>query len=48
MENADKTTMVEVAKVSSVIDFRSKHSWAINNTNIDTSKNLKLIGYKKY
>lgn len=29
MKNADKTTMAEVAKVSCVIDLKSKHSWPI-------------------
>ncbi len=48
MENADKTVIAEVAKVSSVIDLGSKHSWAISNTDIDTAEDLGLTGIKKY
>ena len=48
MENTDKTAIVEIAKVSNAIDFRSKHSWAINNTDIDSAKNLRLIDIQKY
>lgn len=47
IENVDKTTMAEVAKVSNAINLGSKHSWAISNANIDAIKNLGLIGIKK-
>ena len=48
IENADKTVKAEVAKVSNVIDLRSKHSWAINNADMDIAGDLGLIGIKKY
>ncbi len=48
MENADKTTITEIVKVSSVIDLGSKHSWAISNADIDTAEDLGLTGIKKY
>ncbi len=48
MENIDKTAMTEVAKMSSTIDLRSKHSWAISNTDIDVVRDLGLINIKKY
>ena len=48
MENADKTAMAKVAKISNAIDFESKHSWIINNADIDAVRNLRLIGIKKY
>ena len=44
----DKTAMVEMAKVSSTIDFVNKHSWAISNADIDVVGDLELIGIKKY
>ncbi len=48
MENADKTAIAEVVKMSSAIDLRSKHSWAISNANMDAAKDLRLTGIKKY
>ncbi len=48
MENADKTAIAEVAKVSSAIDLGSKHSWAISNADMDAAENLGLTGIKKY
>ena len=48
MENAEKTVMAEIAKVSSVINLGHKHSWAISNTDIDATRDLRLIGIKKY
>ncbi len=46
MENIDKTVMAKVAKVSNVINLRSKHSWAISNADIDTAGDLGLIVLK--
>ncbi len=48
IENIEKTVIAEVAKVSSAIDLGSKHSWAISNADMDTTRNLKLTGIKKY
>ena len=48
IENINKTAMAEVAKVSSTIDLRSKHNWAINNADINVAGDLKLIGIQKY
>ena len=48
MENTNKTAIAKVAKVLSAINFGNKHSWAINNADIDVAKNLRLIGIKKY
>ena len=48
IENVDKIAIVKVTKMSSAIDLKSKHSWAINNADIDAAGNLKLIGIKKY
>ncbi len=48
MENADKTAIAEVGNVSSVIDFGSKHSWAISNADMDAAEDLGLTGIKKY
>ena len=48
MENIDKTVIVEVAKVLSVINLESKHSWASSNTDIDMTRDLGLINKKKY
>ncbi len=48
MENVDKTVIAEVAKVSSAINLRSKHSWAISNTDMDAAEDLGLTGIKKY
>ncbi len=47
-ENIDKTAMVEVAKVLTAIDLESKHSWAINNADIDIARDQGLINIKKY
>lgn len=38
----------QVAKVLNAIDLRNKHSWAINNANIDITRNLGLNSIKKY
>ena len=35
IKNVDKTAMAEVTKMSSAIDLRNKHSWAISNADID-------------
>lgn len=40
--------MTKVAKILSAIDFSNKYSWAVNNTNINATKNLKLTSFKKY
>ena len=48
IENANKTAIAEVTKVSSAIDFKNKHSLAISNADIDAAKNLRLINIKKY
>ena len=48
MENVDKITKAEVAKVLNLIDLGSKHSWAICNVDMDAARNLGLIGIKKY
>ncbi len=48
MENANKITKVKVAKVSSTIDLRSKHSWVISNVNIDAAEGLGRTSIKKY
>ena len=48
IENADKTVMAEVAKVSSAIDLKNKYSWAINNADMDAARDLGLTSIKKY
>lgn len=48
IENGNITAITKVAKVSNAIIFKNKHSWIINNINIDIAKNLGLIGIKKY
>ncbi len=48
IDNADKTTVAEFTKMSSIIDLRSKHSWAISNTNMDATRDLGRIGIKIY
>ncbi len=48
MENADKTAIAEVAKMSSAIDLGSKHSWAISNADMDVARDLGLTSIKKY
>lgn len=48
IENIDKTAVAKIAKVLNVIDFDKKHKWAINNNDMDATKDLKVIGIKKY
>ncbi len=48
MKNIDITAMVEVVKVLDAIDLRSKHNQAISNADIDATRDLRLIGIKKY
>lgn len=48
IENVNKTAIVKVEKMLSTIDLDTKHSWAINNGDIDIVENLKLTGIKKY
>lgn len=38
----------KVAKMSNSIDLDSKYIWAISNIDIGVTKNLGLIGVKKY
>ncbi len=45
---ADTTVLAEVAWVLSVVDLAGRYNWAINNTDLDTAKELGLIGIKKY
>ena len=40
--------MVEVAKVSSAINLKSKYSWVISNADIEAIRDLELIDIKKY
>ncbi len=48
MENTNKTIMPEVAKVLSIIDLGSKHSWTISDADRDAAGDLGIIGIKKY
>ena len=48
LENADKTAIIEVAKVSSAINLKSKHSLVISNAYKDAAGDLELMGIKKY
>ena len=48
MENANKTDMAEVAKISSAINLSNKYSLAISNADIYAATNLGLTGIKKY
>lgn len=48
IEYTDKTAMAEVTKVLSANNVSSKHSQAINNTDMDATRDLKLIGIKNY
>lgn len=36
----DKTAIVEITKMSNIIDHESKYSWAISNANINEARNL--------
>lgn len=48
LKNADKTAIVEVAKVLNSIDLSNEHSWVISNADINIARDLKLIDIKKY
>lgn len=48
IENIRKTAIVEVAKLSNMIDLDGKYNWAISNGNIDTTEDLWQTGIKKY
>lgn len=48
IENANKTIIMEVIKALIAINLRIKHNQAINNADIDVTRNLGLIGIKKY
>lgn len=48
IENKNKTAMVKVAKVSSVIDLGNKYSWVISNINIEIARDSRLTSIKQY
>lgn len=48
IENANKTIITKVIKISSIIDYANKYSWAISNANIDATRNLEPTSIKKY
>lgn len=47
IDNVNKTTIAEVAKMSSAIDLNSKYNLTISNINININKILKLTSIKK-
>ncbi len=48
MENVDKIAIAEVTKVLSTINRKSKYSWVISNTDMDTIEDLGWMSIKKY
>lgn len=48
IENIDKTAIAKFAKVLSTINLSNKYNWAINNTDINITRNLRLTSIKKY
>lgn len=48
MENKNKSAIAKVAKISNIIYFDNKYSWAISNANINIAGNLKLTSIQKY
>ncbi len=46
MENINKTIIAEVAIILNTINLESRHSWAINNANINVVRDLGLTGVK--
>lgn len=48
IKNVGKITIVEIAKIFSIINNNNKHGQAISNNNINVAKNLKLTNIKKY
>lgn len=47
-EKVDKAAMAKVTSVSTTIDIDGKYGWAINNADMDATKDLKPTGIKKY
>lgn len=48
IENVDKTAIAEVAKVSSIINLKSKYNQAISIADMDAAKDQRLTSIKKY
>lgn len=48
MRTVDKTVMAEVAKVSTSIDLHNEYSWVISDADKNITRDLGLIGIKKY
>lgn len=48
IKNVNKTVMIEVAKVSSTIDFSNKYGQAINNADMNATRDVELTDIKKY
>ncbi len=45
---ADINALVEVARVSSLVDLDKRYNWAMSNADLDVAKELRLTGVKKY
>lgn len=48
VEKVDKAAMAKVVKITSNIDISNKYKWAITNDDLNITRDLKLIGVKKY
>ena len=48
IENINKIVMTEVTIMLSAIDLGNKHSWVINNADINVVEDWGLIDIKKY
>lgn len=48
IKNITKNKIAEVEEVLTNIDLDNKYDWVIINSNINATKNLKLIDIKKY
>lgn len=48
IENMDKTVIAEVVIMLNTIDLDNKFNWANSNANINITRNLRVIGIKKY
>lgn len=48
IENIDKITIAEIAKVLNTIDLHGKYNWAISNGDINAAEDLRLTNIKNY
>lgn len=48
VRNKDKIALSEIAIILSFMDVNSKYIWAINNIDIDVTKDIRSTGIKKH